>query len=207
MYFWFLFTVENCNTDRINTCLGSKWCQDAKLESLAVEPYASALHVEEVKKWAKKEGAPFLSPRGGENRASGPGPSDNLVLLLFSRCTFLMSQFLPDYQWDILQKLSSAFPISPVQFSPPKRQFAQMKTSLNASMVNWMTKYCFPVLSTSSKGVTESLGEFGLLPVWYLVPPAFSAHDEMDAVHHLRVSDVSLAQEPVTICSPHIYSL
>lgn len=35
VYFWFLFTIENCNAGTINTCLGSIWCQDTKLKSLA----------------------------------------------------------------------------------------------------------------------------------------------------------------------------
>lgn len=162
MYFWFLFTVGNCNTDRINTCLGSKWCQDAKLQSLAVEPYVPAAHLEEVKKRVKEEGASFL--RGAETGQVDESFWQPVSVALQQIHILAMSRFLPDYQQDISRKLSSVFPISQVQCRPSKKQLAQMKTSLNAGRVNRGTMSCFPVLSTSSKGFTESLGECGLFP-------------------------------------------
>lgn len=118
-----------------------------------------------------------------------------------------MSWLPPDYHGDTLGKLCSLFPVSQVQFSTLKRQFTQMKTLLNASMVNEQTKCWFSVLSTGSEGAVESLREQGLLPVWYLAPLAYFLHVEMDARHHLHVSDEHLAQEPVIICPLHIYSL
>lgn len=110
------------------------------------------------------EGRGSLLLEGGWNRASGwvllkPGS-----VALQQIHMLAMSRFLPDYQQDISRKLSSVFPISQVPCNPLRKQLAQMKTSLNAGRVNRGTMSCFPVLSTSSKGLTESLGESGLFP-------------------------------------------
>lgn len=115
---------------------------------------------------SEDRGSSLLVPwgGGGEPGQVAWGPLTTRLCCSSVNSHYMMSRFLPDDQRDISRKLSSAFPISQIQFSPLKRQFAQMKTSLNASMVNWMTKCCFPVLSTSGKGVTESLREYGLLP-------------------------------------------
>lgn len=158
IYFLFLFySWENWDTGRMNNLPCLLMLPDAKLVSSAVMLYAYALYLKSVKKWTSRWS--LLIPRWWRNMAIG------LSLWFCCSSAALHSFNVLGTTWLSTRrfgKLCSPFPISLwVPFSAPKWQCNQVKTLLNAGMVNWKIKCCSSLLSTGRKGIVESLREFG----------------------------------------------